>query len=148
MLKQNFKIFIPHHTKSGRVLRCIQFECASTTKISTVAGPGCSAFINSLRLLVTFVFFSAGDGRMDSPGHCAQYCSYTMMENTTKKIVTLETMDKRQTGGKSCSLKKECFIKAMANLNEKQMDVGEIVSDAHMQITALMSKFFFFFFFF
>jgi uncharacterized protein YfdQ (DUF2303 family) len=27
--------------------------------------------------------FFLGDGRMDSPGHSAQYCSYTFMEFTT-----------------------------------------------------------------
>lgn len=78
---------------------------------------------------------------MDSPGHCAQYCSYTMMENTTKKIVALETMDKRQTGGKSSGLEKACFVRAMANLSGKELDIGEVVTDAHMQITALMSKY-------
>ena len=83
----------------------------------------------------------AGDGRMDSPGHCAQYCSYTMMENTTKKIVTLVTMDKRQTGRNSSNLEKAGFEKTMAHLHQKELHVKEIVTDAHMQISALMSKF-------
>ena len=61
--------------------------------------------------------FPLGDGRIDSPGHCAQYCSYTMMEDVTKKIITLETMDKRQAGGKSTNLEKACFSKAI----EKQL---------------------------
>lgn len=77
---------------------------------------------------------------MDSPGHCAQYCSYTMMENNTKKIVTLETMDKRKTALKSSAMEKECLIKAIESLTTKEVDIGEIVTDAHMQITALMSK--------
>ena len=31
-----------------------------------------------------------GDGRCDSPGHCAKYCTYTIMDSTTGKIVDLE----------------------------------------------------------
>lgn len=77
---------------------------------------------------------------MDSPGHSAQYCSYTMMENSTKKIVTLETMDKRNTALKSSGMEKECLVKAIDSLTTKEIDIGEIVTDAHMQITALMSK--------
>ena len=33
---------------------------------------------------------------MDSPGHTAQYCSYTFMEMEIKKILSLITMDKRE----------------------------------------------------
>uniref|UniRef100_A0A8W8M4P9 Uncharacterized protein n=1 Tax=Magallana gigas TaxID=29159 RepID=A0A8W8M4P9_MAGGI len=29
-----------------------------------------------------------GDGKMDSPGLCAQYCTYTFMENDSKKIIS------------------------------------------------------------
>lgn len=37
--------------------------------------------------------------RNDSPGHCAQYCSYTINENDTKdtKIIHVATLDKLQT---------------------------------------------------
>ncbi|XP_062594118.1 uncharacterized protein LOC134255609 [Saccostrea cucullata] len=45
-----------------------------------------------------------GDGRMDSPGHSAQFCTYTFMENTTHKILHIVVMDKRMTGGKSAVL--------------------------------------------
>lgn len=38
-----------------------------------------------------------GVGRMDSPGHSAQYSSCTFMEYTTKKILCIITMDKRMT---------------------------------------------------
>lgn len=47
-----------------------------------------------------------GDSRMDSPGHCAQYCTYTIMENESKKILCILTMDKRMTGKNSCTLEK------------------------------------------
>ncbi|XP_052238264.1 uncharacterized protein LOC127849576 [Dreissena polymorpha] len=42
----------------------------------------------------------SGDGRMDSPGHCAKYCTYTCMNQQTKWILAMEVVDKRE-----CQLK-------------------------------------------
>lgn len=77
---------------------------------------------------------------MDSPGYSAQYCSYTMMDNTSKKIVSLETMDKRHVERKSSNMEKACFIKTVQALTEKEISISEIVTDSHMQISALMSE--------
>ncbi|WAR29892.1 hypothetical protein MAR_003460 [Mya arenaria] len=60
-----------------------------------------------------------GDGHNDSPGHCAQYCSYTLMENDSKKILTLNTMDKQ--------------------LLDKDVCVKELMTDGHLGITAMMN---------
>lgn len=38
---------------------------------------------------------------MDGPGHSAQYCTYTFMENSTHTILHIVVIDKRMTGGKS-----------------------------------------------
>ncbi|XP_048728592.1 uncharacterized protein LOC125646390 [Ostrea edulis] len=80
-----------------------------------------------------------GDGRMDSPGHCAQYCTYTMMENDSKKIVALETLDKRETGRKSTNLEKAGFQRALEDVKQSNQ-VTEVVTDAHLQIGALMKR--------
>lgn len=77
---------------------------------------------------------------MDSPGHSAQYCSYTFMENETKKVLCLITMDKRMTERKSTNLEKACFIKGLTFLLGKNIRVVEVVTDAHVQIEAVMSK--------
>ena len=77
---------------------------------------------------------------MDSPGHCAQYCSYTFMENTMKKILCIITMDKRVTEKKSTNLEKACFIKGLKFLLDKDLKIKEIVTDAHVQVAAYMSK--------
>ncbi|XP_076084720.1 uncharacterized protein LOC143055456 [Mytilus galloprovincialis] len=81
-----------------------------------------------------------GDGRMDSPGHCAQFCSYTFMEYNTKKILTIVTMDKRMTEKKSTNLEKACFLKGLRQLLDKNMKVVEVVTDAHIQVESLMKK--------
>ena len=47
-----------------------------------------------------------GDGRNDSHGHCSQSCSYTLKEDATKKIQTLQTLDKHITDRKSVNMEK------------------------------------------
>ncbi|XP_060551597.1 uncharacterized protein LOC132713139 [Ruditapes philippinarum] len=79
-----------------------------------------------------------GDGRNDSPGHCAQYCSYTIMEQTSKKILTLITLDKRTTDRKSVNMEKVGFAKAMEEMKAKNIEVEEVVTDAHLGIGAIM----------
>ena len=38
----------------------------------------------------------AGDGRCESPGSSAKYCSYSLMEMNSYKILHVETVDKRE----------------------------------------------------
>lgn len=77
---------------------------------------------------------------MDSPGHCAQYCTYTVMEDQTKKILSLKTLYKRETEKKSTNLEKAGFVKCLQEIQEKGLTVKEVVTDAHLQIGAMMSK--------
>nr|XP_054592512.1 uncharacterized protein LOC107373174 isoform X2 [Nothobranchius furzeri] len=70
-----------------------------------------AAIIDCLRVKESVV--ALADGRMDSPGHTAQFCTYTTMENDSKDIISVVTVDKRQTNRNS-------------------------VTDAHMQISALL----------
>ena len=63
------------------------------------------------------------------------------MDNVSKKIVSLVTMDKRETGKKSTNMEKACFLKAMEDLEENGVHVSEVVTDAHLQIGAVMSKY-------
>uniref|UniRef100_A0A8C5FP91 THAP-type domain-containing protein n=1 Tax=Gadus morhua TaxID=8049 RepID=A0A8C5FP91_GADMO len=81
-----------------------------------------------------------GDGRMDSPGHSAQYCTYTVMDEKTRAIVALEVVDKRETDRKSAIMEKKGFEKAMDSLLEADVPVKEVCTDAHPQIGSLMSK--------
>lgn len=77
---------------------------------------------------------------MDSPGHSAQYCSYTVMDNDSKKILTVKTLDKRMTERKSANMEKKGFQLSMTELEERGLAIKEVVTDAHLGIGALMSK--------
>jgi ribonuclease HI len=50
-------------------------------------------------------------------------------------------MDKRETEKKSTNMEKACFLKAMEELRERDVAVAEVVTDAHLQIGAVMSKY-------
>ena len=78
---------------------------------------------------------------MDSPGFSAQFCSYVSIDNNTKKIVSMLTLDKRETEKKSPCLEKEGFVRSMAAMEQKGLNVVEVVTDAHMSIAAVMSKY-------
>ena len=83
----------------------------------------------------------AGDGRNDSPGHCAKYCSYSCMDVATNKIIALSCIDCRQTELNSVIMERLGFQRAMEQIMQ-QVEVSEIVTDAHPQISALMSRLF------
>ncbi|XP_052224091.1 uncharacterized protein LOC127839744 [Dreissena polymorpha] len=81
-----------------------------------------------------------GDGRNDSPGHSAQYCSYTMMEYDSKKFLTLRTLDKRSTDRKSTNMEKVGLEQAIQELTDNNIAVEEVVTDAHLGIGSIMKK--------
>lgn len=77
---------------------------------------------------------------MDSPGHSAQYCTYTVMENQSKDILASVIIDKRMTNLKSTSMEKEGLSRALGLLKDKGVIVREVVTDASTSIAALLSK--------
>ncbi|XP_077065699.1 uncharacterized protein LOC143718569 [Siphateles boraxobius] len=77
-----------------------------------------------------------GDGRMDSPGFCAQYCTYSIMENENKQIIAIENIDKRETNRNSVAMEKEGFLRTVAVLCQ-EVKLTEICTDASPQISAL-----------
>ncbi|XP_013884308.1 uncharacterized protein LOC106532736, partial [Austrofundulus limnaeus] len=78
------------------------------------------------------------DGRMDSPGFCAQYCTYTVMENDTKEILSIVNIDKRETQRSSVIMEKEGFIRSFDQLKQ-EVKLAEVCTDAHTQISALFN---------
>lgn len=79
------------------------------------------------------------DGRMDSPGYCAHFCSYTAMENDSKEIISVVTIDKRQTSRNSVIMEKEAFVTTMDKLLS-EVRISEICTDAHAQIASIMNQ--------
>ena len=63
-----------------------------------------------------------------------------MMENDTKDVLHVEIMDKREVGMVSVRMEPRALFKGLKNLKEDNMDVTEMVTDAHNVITKKMRK--------
>ena len=85
------------------------------------------------------VNFVTGDGRMDSPGHSAKYCTYTVMDQASKKIIGMEVVDKRECELNSGRMEAAAFQRVLADIQNAEMLVSEFVTDAHPQIASIMS---------
>ncbi|XP_041369860.1 uncharacterized protein LOC121383828 [Gigantopelta aegis] len=57
-----------------------------------------------------------GDGRNDSPGYCAKYCTYIMMDNNSKHILGMVVVDKRETELNSVKMKPKAFETIIPNI--------------------------------
>ncbi|XP_064637202.1 uncharacterized protein LOC135493644, partial [Lineus longissimus] len=61
-----------------------------------------------------------GDGRSDSPGHCAKYGSYTILEERINKIIHQELVQSNEPGIKnSGAMEKEGLIRSFAKLKDE-----------------------------
>jgi len=82
----------------------------------------------------------AGDGRCDSPGKCAKFCTYTLMETSTNVIVHSETVDKREVHNRSPNMEREGASRALRYL-KGQLNIVEITTDASTSVTNLLGKY-------
>lgn len=83
----------------------------------------------------------AGDGIMSSHGQSATYCTYSAMDNDSKQILSIVNMDNMQSQQNSATMEKEAFIQTIDKL-KKEMNIEEVCTDAHIQISALFSMYF------
>ena len=67
--------------------------------------------------------------------------TYTVMNAADSRIVSLMTLDKRETNLNSSVLENTGFERSMSYLvDQQQLKIKEVVTDAHTQITSTMSK--------
>ncbi|XP_043926603.1 uncharacterized protein LOC122801130 [Protopterus annectens] len=78
-----------------------------------------------------------GDGRCDSPGFSAKYCTYTMMDLDTGYILDF-AVEQVSEGVASVGLEKIGFERCMRNLISKGMSIGVVATDRHRGIALLM----------
>ena len=76
---------------------------------------------------------------MDSPGFNANFCTYVLMNNTRLDILDVVVIDKREVGLKSTNMEKEGLVRGLKSLQKDGINVVEIATDAHSQITKLAS---------
>ena len=83
----------------------------------------------------------SGDGRNDSPGHSAQYCTYSLADMQDRAIVQVNIVYVREAAGKSNNMERIGFERGMDALLASPMILKEVVTDGHLEIAALMSRY-------
>ena len=81
----------------------------------------------------------AGDDRMDSPGHCAQFCTYSFIDVESSAVIHTKFIDCRETNFNSFIMEKVAFQRGMTFLTKK-IKVKELVTDQSLSIASVMSK--------
>ena len=82
----------------------------------------------------------SGDGRCNSQGKCAKFCTYTLMETNTNVILHSETMDKREVHNKSPNMEREVTNRGLAHLKGK-VNIVEITTDPSTSVTKMLGLF-------
>ncbi|KAJ8018726.1 hypothetical protein HOLleu_43128 [Holothuria leucospilota] len=79
-----------------------------------------------------------GDGRCDSPGYSAKYCSYTLMDIESEKSIDFELVQVSETGS-SVKMEavgfKRCFSRF---LDDHNLNVDKFASDRHVSFRKIM----------
>ena len=79
----------------------------------------------------------SGDGSCDSPGKCAKFCTYTLMETTENIILHSETVDKREVHNKSPNMEREAVHRALSHL-QGQVNLVEVTTDSSTAVTKML----------
>ena len=75
----------------------------------------------------------AADGRCDSPGHSAKYCTYTFLDVTSQKVIDFNVISVSQVAN-SNQMEKKGFVDTLANIEANDNEVKLISTDRHAQI--------------
>ena len=90
--------------------------------------------------LATKQLYLAGDGRCDSPGYSAKYCTYSLLDQSTSKIIEIQQVQKTETDNKSTRMEVLAFERAMDSVIAEGLTVAIIATDRHTSIRKLARK--------
>lgn len=77
----------------------------------------------------------SGDGRCDSPGFCAKYCTYTLMELDTRQIVDFKVIHVAEASS-SVGMEKVGLERCIQSLKDDGFSLETLATDRHVQITS------------
>ena len=77
-----------------------------------------------------------GDGRCDSPGHNAKYLTYSMQDQKTKEVATLNVVQVTEAGN-SNRMELLGFKRALADV-ETDVTIKQVTTDRHTQVRKYM----------
>nr|XP_054775161.1 uncharacterized protein LOC129283348 [Lytechinus pictus] len=80
-----------------------------------------------------------GDGRCDSPGFSAKYCTYTLMNAKNNKIMAMKLVQVSEASS-SVAMEKLGFQRALQELLDAGINVTVVATDRHVGIRKLMRE--------
>lgn len=80
-----------------------------------------------------------GDGRSDSPGHNAKYGTYSLMDESSGKIIDFSLVHVGEVSS-SNAMENEGCQRSLNNVLSKKIKVRSLTTDRHTQITAELRK--------
>ena len=80
----------------------------------------------------------AGDGRCDSPGKTAKFCTYSVMVSDTNHILHFENIDKREVALRSPNMEREGMRRCLDFLLAKGLTVEELITDASSSVAKML----------
>ena len=81
----------------------------------------------------------SGDGRCDSLGYSAKYCTYSLMDSATDLILDYKLIQSSETGS-SVAMEKEGLRRSLNYLLERNVSINTIATDRHKGVGALMKS--------
>ncbi|XP_068090805.1 uncharacterized protein [Hyperolius riggenbachi] len=81
----------------------------------------------------------AGDGQFDSLGHNRKYCTYSLMEYNSKKIVDFQTLQ-LQPEFSAMTLEEKAFQIALNRLRTERVEIQVLCTDIHAGIRTLLQQ--------
>lgn len=81
-----------------------------------------------------------GDGRCDSPGKSAKFCTYSLMESESNVILHFENIDKREVDLHSPNMERQGMIRSLDFLIEKGLKIVELITDSSSSIAKTLGK--------
>ncbi|XP_064482902.1 uncharacterized protein LOC135395739 [Ornithodoros turicata] len=81
----------------------------------------------------------AGDGRADSPGHSADFGTYSLLETDVNRIIHVELVKSTEVSS-SNRMEREGLERALAFLNQQDVSISMLVTDRHTEVKAFMKR--------
>ena len=80
-----------------------------------------------------------GDGRCDSPGFSAKYCTYSLMNAENSQVIDFQVIHVGETGSSS-TMEKEGLIRALSRVQKQNFKIKSLTTDRHPQIIKYMRE--------
>ncbi|XP_068692699.1 uncharacterized protein [Montipora foliosa] len=81
----------------------------------------------------------AGDGRCDSPGYCAKFGSFTLIEQEINKVVDFQLVQSNEVRN-SAWMEHEGLVRAVNVISDARLKIAQLITDRHKQNTAWIKR--------